>query len=150
MAVTLAQMNTAIETTLATAAGLTFSQDFNELTEGMQDTPTLQVYWAGHRVDPTSQAAQRSFGAAVREKSFTFHADLYAQQRAHIGEDMAALLPVADAIETVLETQQTRPYFGLAEIKAIEDWEARLIIFEYGDPALKYIGSRFIIRVRVH
>jgi hypothetical protein len=147
--ITLTAINSAIEAALAAATGLTYSQDYNELTEGMQDIPTLQVYWfSGPKTDPTSGSAQTTFGAGVRQKSITFHADLYARQRSHIGEDMAALLPLVDAIHNVLESQQ-KPYFGLAGIKAIESWDPRQVIFEYGDQQINYVGARFVIQVRV-
>ena len=45
MSITLAQICNAVETTLAAATGLTYTQSYNELEEGMNDTPTLQVYW---------------------------------------------------------------------------------------------------------
>lgn len=146
--ITIAQMNTAIETTLATATGLAYSQNYNELTEGMQDTPTLQVYWYETETDVTGGAAQRSFGGKVREKRFTFRADLFARQRSHLGEDMAALLPLVEAIHTVLEAQQAKPYFGLEGIAAIERWSAQQIIFELA--GYTYLGARFTIPVRVH
>jgi hypothetical protein len=60
---------------------------------------------------------------------------------------MGALLPLIDAIQTVLEAQDTKPYFSQAGIQAIESWRGRMIIFEYAD--LPYIGARFIIKVRV-
>lgn len=140
-------INSGIEDTLAAATGLTYSQDYDELTEGMQDTPTLQVYWAATATDVASGSAQSSFRGKVRQTRLTFHADLYAQQRAHIGEDMAALLPLIDAIQTEIEAQQVQPYFGVSGIQAIEDWSAQQLIFEYA--TLMYIGARFVIRVRV-
>ena len=45
MSITLAQICNAVETTLGAATGLTYTQSYNELKEGMNDTPTLQVYW---------------------------------------------------------------------------------------------------------
>jgi hypothetical protein len=149
MPVTIVQVNSAIETTLATATGLTFTQDYDELTEGMADTPNLQVYFVEEITDPTSTSAQTTFGAGVRQVEWTFHADLYARQRSHIGEDMGALLPLVDAIRDTLEAQTGPTYFGQAGIKAIKQWTARQVVFRYGEPDLPYIGTRFIIKVRV-
>ena len=147
MAITLAQMNSAIESTLATATGLTFTQDFDELSEGINDTPLLQVYWEDTNTDPASGTSMTSFAGRVRQTSLTFFGDLYARQRSHMAEDMAALYPLIDAIQVVLEAQDTAPYFGLDGIKALESWSARRIVFEYGGS--RYVGGRFIIKLRV-
>lgn len=148
MTITIEQINTAIADTLAAATGLDANavQDYDELTEGIADTPTLQVYWARTRTDPTSGSAQTTFRGVVRQTTITFHADLYAQQRSHIGEDMAALLPLIDAIQTKLEGQRTTK-FGLEAIEAIESWQGDQLIFDYGGAL--YVGARFIIIVRV-
>ena len=149
MAITIVQINSAIEGTLATATGLTNSQDYNELTEGMQDIPNLQVYWRSANQDPIGNTTQRSFRGGVKQTDLTFYADLYARQRSHIGEDMAALLPLVDAISAVLEAQKTKPLFFLFVIQALTSWRADQVVFEYGDPLLKYVGARFTITVRV-
>lgn len=146
--VNITEINDAIKDTLATATGLTYAQSYNELTEGLNDTPMLQVYWQSHLVDPDSNTAQRVFGAVTRQTSLTFHADLFPRQRSHLDEDMGALLPLVDAIQAVLEAQRVKPYFGLAKIEAIEGWSAQQVTFEY--PAdVKFLGARYIIRVRV-
>lgn len=146
--VNITEINDAIKDTLATATGLTFAQSYNELSEGINDTPMLQVYWQSHLVDPDSNTSQRSFRGVTRQTSLTFHADLFPRQRSHLDEDMGALLPLVDAIQAVLEAQRVEPYFGLAKIKAIEGWSAQQVTFEY--PAdVKFLGARYIIRVRV-
>lgn len=146
--VSITAINSAIETTLAAATGLTFSQDYDELTEGMNDTPTLQVYWFSTLTDPDSNTSQRTFRGVVRQTALTFYADLYARQRSHIAEDMGALLPLISAIQAELESQRVEPYFGLAGIKAIEGWSAQQAVFELTE-GVKFTGARFIIRVRV-
>lgn len=140
-------INGAIETTLATATGLTYTKNYDELEEDMPDTPTLEVYWVETLTDPTSNTTQTSFRGVVRQTRITFNADLYARQRSHIGEDMGALLPLIDAIQTVLEAQRVEPYFGQAGIKAIESWAGQMLTFERAN--VTYTGARFIIRVRV-
>ena len=60
---------------------------------------------------------------------------------------MAALYPLIDAIQDVLEDEDNKPYFGLEGIKVIESWSARRIVFEYGGS--RYVGARFIIKLRV-
>ncbi len=150
--VNITEINDAIKDTLATATGLTFAQSYNELTEGINNTPMLQVYWQSHLVDPDSNTAQRSFGGGkegvTRQTSLTFHADLFPRQRSHLDEDMGALLPLVDAIQAVLEAQRLKPYFGLVKIEAIEGWSAQQVTFEYPND-VKFLGARYIIRVRV-
>ena len=148
MAITIAQINTAIADDLETATGLGADavQDFDELSEGINDTPMLQVYWFDTTTDPTSGAAQSSFRGVVRQTSMTFRADLYARQRSHIGEDMEALLPLIDAIQIRLEAQKA-DRFGLEGVKAIERWTARQVVFETA--GVGYVGARFEIKLRV-
>lgn len=148
MTITVEQINTAIADTLADATGLDANavQDYDELSEGIIDTPTLQVYWRRTRTDVESGSAQTTFRGVVRQTSLTFHADLYAQQRSHIGEDMAALLPLIDAVQAELEEQRTTR-FGLENIEAIESWQGDQTIFDYSGTL--YVGARFVIIVRV-
>ena len=146
--VTVAQINDAVKDTLSAASGMTYAQSYNELTEGINDTPMLQVYWQSHRVDPDSNTAQRSFRGVTRQTSLVFYADLFPRQRSHIDEDMGALLPLVDAIDEVLEAQRVKPYFGLEGIEAIEGWEAQQVLFEYPNN-IKFLGARFTIRLRV-
>ncbi len=143
-----AEIIDAIANTLSAATGLTYPQSYNELKDGMQDMPTLQVYWDDTGQDLTGNVDRSSFGAGVRQSAVTIIADLYARQRAHLDEDMAALMPLVTAIRVVLEEQKTKPYFGLDAIKGFQ-WTARRVIFEYGDAAVKYMGARFTITVRV-
>lgn len=152
MAITIIQVNSAIASRLSAATGLSAgeTQDHDELQESITESPTLQVYWVSEQTDPDSGTAQSSFGGGVIQVRWTFNADLYAQQRRHIGEDMGALLPLVDAIHDELEEEvQNAPYFGLSGIKAIESWSPRQVIFRYGDPEQPYIGTRFPIVVRI-
>lgn len=153
--VSIAEINDAVKDTLAGATGLTYAQSYNELTEGINDSPMLQVYWQSHRVDPASNTSQTTFRAVVRQTSLIFFADLYPRQRSHIDEDMGALLPLVDAIDDILEAQRVKPYFGLAgadgtgAIEAIEGWEAQQVLFENPPNVVKFLGARFTIRLRV-
>ncbi len=156
MAITLAQIVDAIEDTLDAATTLATSQTYDELTEGMQDTPTLQVYpESNEQVSADSGTDRRTFGGKggvenkpVREKVYVIHADYYARQRSHMGEDMTALVDGIDAMEDVLEDEDTGPFFGLDGIKALT-WSWSRVTFIYGDEMIRYVGARFIIRVWV-
>ncbi len=62
--------------------------------------------------------------------------------------DMAKLVDGIDAMTTIFEAQDTKPYFGLEGIKAFH-WAWQRVIFTRGDPAIKYIGAQFTVTVRV-
>ena len=145
MSITLAQICNAIETQLMTATGLSYTQSYNELKEGMNDWPMLQVYWDGSNQDPGGNADRSTFHAGVRQTDITVFADLYACPRRDIGEDMAALLPLVDAVVNVLEAQKN-PNFGLLGIKGF-NWSAQRVIFRYGET--DFMGARFTIRIKV-
>lgn len=149
MAITLAQICDAVRDTLETATGVSYAHSYDELQEGMPDTPTLQVYPQSLNQDPTTAGTDRtSFQGGVRQTNIVIHADLYAARRSHLGENMATLLPLVDAIVTRLEAQNTKPYFGLVGLKAFA-WSAERVTFEYGDPLERYMGMRFVLTFRV-
>lgn len=138
----------AIRDTLKEAASLFRWQSYNELSEGMPDTPTLQVYWETDITDPTGSADRLTFKAGMRLTQKIFHADLYACQRKHLGEDMEQLLETKNEIEAIILAQNTKPYFGLDGIKAFQ-YSATRVTFNYGDPAVNYVGARFAITITI-
>ncbi len=147
--VTIVQIINAVADTLSAATGLDYTQSYDELSEGMQDTPTLQVYFDSFVMDSASRNDRTTFQGRVRQKSLTIFADLYARQRSHIGEDMAEFVPLVDAILDVFEQQDTKPYFGLAGIKSFGPVNCQRVTFTYGDPSVNYIGARFTIPILV-
>jgi len=63
---------------------------------------------------------------------------------------MGALVPGIDAMEAVLEAQQAKPLFGLAEIESF-NWEASRVVFQYGAESYQqYMGARYVITVWVY
>ena len=142
-------IDTALGEALVTAGVLVRSQSFDELTEGMNDPQTLQIYPEEEsNVNVTGRTQQSTFGSdPVIEEEITIRADYYAQARANIGEDMAALVTGVDAIRANLKTQHC-PIFGLAALKTFQ-WSWRRVVFNYGEPELKYIGAQFILKFRV-
>ena len=156
--VTVHQICYAIESTLSTATGIAVSQTFDKLTEGIHDRAVLQVYPescsevdAGTRAGAGTRNDRLTSQRGVAITEFVFHADVYAQQRTSIGEDMAALVPLIDAITARLEAQQGSPLFGLtvggiAPIKAFK-WSWRRVVFEYAEA--QHMGVRFVITVRI-
>ena len=149
---TLQAICNAIETTLAPA--ITYTQSYNELKEGMPDQPTLQIYPNSGSSSPPSGNDRSSFQAKLRQTEIQIYADLYASARSEIGEDMALLLPLIEAIIGEIEKQDTKPYFGLLDaqnepaIKAFS-WSWQRVVFQYNDPMQLYIGARFIFLLRI-
>lgn len=146
MSITLAQIVNAVETTLSDATGLTYTQSYDELSEGIADTPLLQVYWESIDQDATAKGDRSTFRAGVRQSEILVHADLYAAPRAHLGENMSDNLDLVDAIIDELEENQTQ-FFGLSGIQGMH-WSARRVTFNYDSAA--YVGSRFEIRIYVY
>jgi len=152
--VNLSQLNTAIVTTmeeLVVAGVVNKVEDISELSEGIQDQPMMQVYWQSIVNDVSGSTDRTTFRGGVRQQDIVFHVDIYAQQRAHIGEDMSAMLTVVDAVIDKLEEQNIKPYFGLTEdairpIKAFS-WQGDRAEFRYGD--YQYVGARFTLSFRV-
>lgn len=145
--ITLAQILDAVKATLSVAPTLARSMSYDELTEGINDTPLLQVYPESGDQDPTGNTDRTTFKAHVRQTNLTINCDYYAQQRKHIGEDMAALVDGIDAMTDIFEAQDTKPYFGLVGIQAFH-WGWQRVIFNYGDPNINYVGARFTLTVR--
>ena len=149
MSITLHQIVDAVEATLSAAGGLVRSQTFDALTEGIgsADLPLLQVYPESLEfVDPSGSSDRMTFGGAVRQEVYVIHADVYCRQRSHIGEDMAALVKMIDAITDVLEAQDCPP-FGLAGIKSWQ-WSWSRVQFEYA--GAQFVGARFVLHLRIY
>lgn len=139
----------AVTSTVQSATGLARTQAAGSMTEGMNATPTFQFYFERLETDSASANMERStFRGGITQTSLIFHGDLYVRQRSHIGEDMAALYPMADAIIAILEAQKLKPYFGLEGIKGFR-WTVERATFRYGSDQLLYIGARFIMRFLV-
>lgn len=154
--ITIAQINTALATTLGTAEGVVRTQDgandgtadntTTPLSDGMNDTPTLQVYFDEGETDAAYETDRTTFQAGVRQTGLTFLADVFVKQRESLGEDMARTLVLASAVWDVLEAQTVKPYFGLEGIQAFH-WRAQRVILDYA--GVSFIGIRFTLTIRV-
>jgi len=145
-------VDTALGEALVTSGDLTISQNYDELTEGMNDIGVLQIYpESGRLTDSLSgqgQTQQMTFGVdGLIQEEITIHADYYATSRANIGDDMAVLIPGIEAIRAKIKEQKCPP-FGLTGIRTFQ-WSWERTVWEYGQPELKYIGARFILRMRL-
>lgn len=149
MAITVAQICDAVESTLSAAGPLVGSQSYNELQDGsLQDYPIIQVYPDSGIQSSDSRTDRRAFGGGIRQTELDIIVDLYARQRSHLGEDMDALVGGIDALAAIFEAQNDKPFFGLAGIQAFQ-WGWERVSFVYGDGQLPYVGARFTITITV-
>lgn len=149
--ITLGQINSAISDTLGAVAAIRNVQDFDAISEGIINTPTLQTYWDGLQVDVTTNTERTTFGGKVRQYDLIFFCDLYVQRHAHSKKMLKEMYPLIDAITAVFEAQEEQPFFGLAGIKAFS-YEAQRALFDYGmldSKPLQYDGVRWTLTVRV-
>ena len=137
-----------IKDTLFDGVNIVRGQSYDQLTESMNDWPTLQVYPDQNAVDAFQGTDRTTFGGGIRVKDYIIFADLYARQRSDIAEDMNAVVNAIDFLEGIFEQQNTSPYFGVAGIKNFR-WAWRRFNFVLGDPNIQYPGARFTINVRV-
>ena len=140
----------AIHDTLAAAASLVRTEKYDEITDGMQDYPTLQVYPEnnlGTSEDSQTHKLTLGYSDTIGHsvKKYTVHADLYAHQLGNIGEDMGRLVTCIDEFEDILDTQEC-PLFGQEEIISFT-WSWSRVQFIYA--GVPYVGARFVIIVEV-
>lgn len=144
--VTQASIVDAVAATLGTATAVSVCQSYNQLRYDVHDAGLLQVYPQRGESLPGGDVDRRTFQAGVRVGLTVVHADFYAARVAHAAEGMAALVVGVDSIETVLEAQDTKPYFGLEGIKAFQ-WTWDRVIF--ATSSHQYQGARFVLSIRV-
>lgn len=149
MSITIAAINSAILATLAAADidELT-TQDFNEISENVNDIPLLRVIFDHGQTDYQSNTDRTSFGAGantVRQTHLVFNVDLWTAQRSFLKENIETVITAADAIWDVLDLQVT-DFFGLDAIKEFH-FNALRVRTEEGNN--KYMGIRFILDIFV-
>jgi len=145
MNVTQTQIADALKDTLSLSETVKRSMTPADMKESIPDLPLLQIYPQSVRgASGSSQNDRNTFRGGVREQEQVWHVDAYARQRSYIGEDMAAVLTLTDAVIVVFERQQVKPYFGLAGIQGFR-WQGERVTFVYGDPETKYVGVRFTL-----
>lgn len=152
--VTIKQICDAIDATLGqvlvSSGDLVDSQNFDELTEGINDERLLQIYPEEQTSVSVGSGTQKlTFGSTpFIDEEIVIHCDYYARQRSHIGEDMAQLVSGIDAIRANLKTQNCPNPFDLTGIANFQ-WSWNRVTFDYGAPELKYIGARFRLVLRI-
>lgn len=144
-------INTSLGETLEASGDLINSQNYNELTEGMNDERVLQIY--PEEELPVSSESETNYRTLKKSSSTAYviediiiHADYYAKQRSNLGDDMAKLVSGIDAIRDNLKAQVC-PFFNEARIRNFR-WSWRRVVFDYGGPELKYVGARFRLEIR--
>jgi len=147
---TLATLNTAIETTLATATGITRSQDLSEISESIPvaDMPLLMVYpqtWTPQETD-TAKNTFGGSGTAIHYKVFTFRVDIYIAHISKVAQAITSSVTVAQAINDVLDAQQNKPLFGDSAIQNFR-WSANRLALEYSNQI--YAGLRYELELDV-
>lgn len=146
----LADVCDAVESTLADATGLTYTQSFDELSEGVNDTPLLQVYPEEFEIDISSANADRTtFQGGVRQTEILLHCDIYAARRSNLGQNIKKAVELTDACIVVFKQQNTKPYFGLSDIKSFHVGRGIRVIFTYGDREQQFTGWRIPLTLLV-
>ena len=145
MSVTIAQICDAVKNYLSTAASLKRSESYNQLTEGINDYPLMQVYWQSIDCDWQSNTERTTFQGGVKQKDLVIHADLYGRPRSHLGEDNAAVTVLANEVVDLLEATGCPP-FGLTGLKNFK-WRGERVVFDYD--GVLYAGIRFYVNIRV-
>ena len=156
MAVTVAAIIDGITTTLAAATGITSGLSYDELLEGLPgvNLPAIQVYPDSFNPDPGSGTDRTTFQAGVQLQELIVYVDVYARTRSQIAQDMKAVVDTLDSLITVLQAQETPPFFGVLAtvptdkhpIKSFR-WSWKRTVFVFGTQ--KYMGGRFTIILRI-
>lgn len=149
--VTIAQINTALHNTLSTISGLALSQDYDDLTESLNEYPVMQVYFVSKDNTIASDTSKNTFGSGatgppIRQTTITFHVDLHVTPRNFINQIFEQTYPLIDAIDLVFEQQYNTPFFGLDGIKAYR-YRCEFVNFTYGN--VETNGVRWFIEVDV-
>ena len=157
--VTIGAICDGVASTLSATAGLNRTQSYDQMTEGMNTLPTLQVYPESWETSSGSDTDRISFVDAAtgipghRHTTVTLHLDLIVRQRSQLGEDWGEAVDMADALDNQLNLEGDCPHFGVAGIRAFR-WTSQRVLFEYGQDSqgrpLLYTGFRFILTVEVH
>ena len=127
-------------------------QNYDELTEGMNTLPTIQVYCERWETSIDSDTDRYTFVDATtsvprRQTEALIRIDLYYRQRSQLDEDWGGALITADAIQSKLEEQGLCPLFDVEGVRSIH-WTCERVLFEYTSSTL-YTGYRFELTARI-
>lgn len=153
--VTVGEICTAIHTVLeelVASGDLNRVQNYDELTEGMNTTKTIQVYPERWEVDAATDTYRTTFTDAttgipgVRQTDILIRVDLYVRQRSQLNEDWGDAVDLASIVSDKLDEQGGCPLFSQAGIRSMH-WTCQRVVFDYA--TVLYTGYRFEITVRI-
>jgi len=123
-------------------------QAYHELTEGIQDPPTIQVYPTDALTDANGTTDRTTLRVGVQHTQLTLALRCFARQRSNLADDMAAVVACWDAIDTALEgvSQGCHPFFGIEAAKNFR-WSTTLTIYDYA--RVVYVGCEVTLTLEV-
>jgi len=143
---------TAIADEMATITSIKSVQDYDELKEGQQTLPALQVLAESWETDISSETDRTTFVDAttgipgLRQCEVTVVLALLVRQRSQLNEDWREAVDVASDVQDKLEEQGACPIFGLDGIGSFH-WRADRVVWDYA--GVLYTGYRFTLNLRV-
>ena len=142
----LGTLSKAVGTTLSAAACVARLEQYDDLSEGMPDRQTLQVY-PDRNLGTTfdTDTHKRTLKTKHTGKEYEILADFYVRPRSQIAEGMDEFVDACDDFEDILDVQDC-PNFGRSEIRSFR-WNWDRVIFEYA--SAQYVGLRIYITIRV-
>lgn len=132
----------AIVAHLEDAPGVARGQSYDELTEGMNTTPTIQCYLQSH-----STPFQYTFRQGSRITKALFYLEAVAAQRSDLKADMKVLMQLIDAIQTEIEKEHEGPVFGVAGTQWV-DWRGERVGYNYA--GIEYMGYRWYLDTTIY
>lgn len=130
---------------LSVTDGVAVPQNYDKMADAINADMTLQVWPANWGPMAPDATERRTLRGGVHVWEITVHADLMSPLRVSIGEHMAALVPVADAINTALKSQQEKPLFGLDGIDSFT-WSGEYASVSYANQTM--VGARWTLTLR--
>ena len=123
-------------------------QSYDELTEAIQDLPTIQVYPELEQVDANGVTDRTTLKVGTQHAQVVLTIRTFARQRSHLADDMAAAVKCWDMVDKVLEDVSTDclPFFDLTGIRAFH-WTAAPTLFDYA--RVLYVGIEHTLTLEV-
>lgn len=150
--VTVGEICTAIATEMATIASINSVQDYDELKEGQNTLPALQILAENWETDIASETDRTTFvdGSTgipgVRQCDIEIVLALLVRQRSQLNEDWREAVDIASEVQSKLEEQGDCPIFGLSGIRSFH-WRADRVVWDVA--TVLYTGYRFTLNLRI-
>lgn len=128
------------------ANGFKVVQNFDELTEGMNSTPAVQIYWDDLAIDSLTNTTMQTLEHSRRNRDLTFNIDIFTGDRNNLHLNMAEQVRWADLLWDKLEEKDQCNAFSDAAINVV-NIEVQRVLFDYA--TVTYPGVRAVLTVRV-